>query len=159
MEQNLIVTQIGVVHVDEEGYRIEVAPMYREALKGLEGFSYINILWWFSKCDHAANRKVFVEKQPYQKGPSELGVFATRSPSRPNPLALTAAYITYIDQEKGIIGLAYLDAFDLSPVLDIKPYTPSVDRVESPSVLAWCAHWPSCVETGGDFNWNDEFNF
>ena len=63
-----------------------------------------------------------------------MGTFATRSPERPNPIALTPAYVTYIDHENGIIGLAYIDANDGTPVVDIKPYTPSLDRVESPEV-------------------------
>ncbi len=88
-----------------------------------------------------------------------MGTFATRSPRRPNPIALSCACVTYIDVEHGIVGLSYIDAHDQSPVLDIKPYTPSIDRVEVPQVPQWCSHWPSNVETSGDFNWEAEFNF
>ena len=99
------------------------------------------------------------EEKPYTKGPDTLGVFATRSPQRPNPLALSCAYVTYMDADKGILGLSYIDADDGSPVLDIKPYTPSLDRVEHVEVPAWCAHWPKCVEESGEFDWESEFNF
>ncbi len=61
--------------------------------------------------------------------------------------------------ENGVIGLAYIDADDKSPVLDIKPYTPSLDRVEQPEVPIWCKHWPKNVETSGDFDWESEFTF
>jgi tRNA (Thr-GGU) A37 N-methylase len=99
------------------------------------------------------------EAKPYTKGPDTLGTFATRSPQRPNPIALSCTHVTYIDVDSGIIGLAYIDADDQSPVLDIKPYTPSLDRVEAPAVPAWCKPWPNNVDTRGEFDWESEFNF
>ena len=75
-----------------------------------------------------------------------MGIFATRSPIRPNPIALTAVEKLHIDYEKGVVQIAYIDANDGSPVLDIKPYTPSLDRIEAPEVPAWCAHWPKSLE-------------
>ena len=86
-----------------------------------------------------------------------LGTFATRSPERPNPIALSCAGVTYL--KEGRIGLDYLDAEAGSPVLDLKPYIPSLDRVEAPGVPDWCSHWPSSVETSGDFDWGAEFRF
>lgn len=155
----LTVKQIGTAHADEHGFWIELNPEYREAMTGLEGFEYLNIFWWFDRCDNPQSRSVLTEKQPYSKGPALLGAFATRSPERPNPIALTCAQVTYLELEKGIIGLAYFDALDHSPILDIKPYTPSLDRVEHPGVPDWCAHWPKNVETSGEFDWSAEFNF
>jgi len=61
--------------------------------------------------------------------------------------------------DNGVIGLAYIDADDQSPVLDIKPYTPSLDRAETPRVPEWCGHWPKNVESSSDFDWESEFNF
>jgi len=60
-----------------------------------------------------------------------FGLFATRSPKRPNPIGLSVMRITHVDVETGVITLAGCDAFDGTPVLDIKPYLPSVDMVES----------------------------
>lgn len=159
MENNFAVKQIGVIRADGNRFRLELSPAYKEALVGLEGFSYIHILWWFDGCDNPADRGVLSEEKPYTKGPDVLGTFATRAPQRPNPIALSCAYVTYVDVERGIIGLAYTDANDQSPVLDIKPYTPSFDRVEAPEVPAWCKHWPNNVETSGNFDWESEFNF
>lgn len=159
MENNFTVKQIGVICADESGFRMEIAPEYKDLLVGLDGFSYINILWWFSGCDNEKDRSVLSEAKPYTKGPDTIGAFTTRSPQRPNPIALSCAYVTYIDADNGIVGLAYIDADDQSPVLDIKPYTPSLDRVEEPEVPAWCKHWPNNVETSGDFDWASEFNF
>lgn len=52
-----------------------------------------------------------------------------------------------------------IDANDNTPVLDIKPYTPSFDRVETPGVPVWCSEWPKSTEASGCFNWEQVFNF
>lgn len=156
---NFTLQQIGTARQGADGFYIELDKKYLPALKGLEGFGYIQVLWWFDGCDNARSRNILTLDKPYKNAPDTLGVFATRSPQRPNPIALSAAFVTGIDTESGRIYLAWLDAEDGTPVLDIKPYTPSVDRVESPAVPSWCAHWPKNVETSGDFDWADEFNF
>jgi len=139
--------------------RLELEKSYVPALAGIDGFSHINVLWWFSERDgiRAGNR--LTERSPYKNSPSVMGVFATRSPERPSPIALSCAEVTYVDRAQSIIGLAYIDAYDGTPVLDIKPYTPSLDRVENPSVPSWCAHWPKSFEESGSFDWESEFNF
>lgn len=154
-----MVKQIGTVCCREDGFLIKIEPEYRAALTGLAGFGYIQVLWWFDACDNSTSRAKLTERKPYRKGPALLGVFATRSPERPNPIALSPAAVTFIDDENGEIGLAWLDANDGTPVLDIKPYMPSVDRVETPVVPDWCAHWPENVEASGDFAWEKEFLF
>lgn len=159
MKQNMTLWQIGVIRADERGFRLELAPAYRKGLIGLDGFSHLNLLWWFSGCADDAARMPLCEEKPYAKGPDCLGVFATRSPRRPNPIALSCCGITYVDLDNGVVGLDYIDAYDQSPLLDLKPYTPSVDRVEAPSVPDWCGHWPRCTEQSGDFDWEAEFNF
>jgi len=82
-----------------------------------------------------------------------------RSPVRPNPIELSIVDIISIDYEIGLIETSYIDAFDGSDILDIKPYTPSVDRIENPKVPKWCSHWPKCIESSEKFDWNSEFNF
>lgn len=67
--------------------------------------------------------------------------------------------ITHIDYDNGRIYITYIDAMNNSSILDIKPYTPSIDRVENPNVPNWCSHWPLSYEKSGDFNWEDEFLF
>lgn len=158
MEQ-FIVNPIGRVRITQEGMLIEVDKKYSPALKELDGFSHVNVIWWFNDCNNEDARSILEVSAPYKNGPSTMGVFATRSPVRPNPVALTTAQILYIDLEKGIIGIAYIDANDNTPVIDLKPYTPSFDRVESPGVPGWCRHWPNSIEESGDFDWENEFNF
>ncbi|MDO4540359.1 MAG: SAM-dependent methyltransferase [Syntrophomonadaceae bacterium] len=155
----MTVKTIGEVFVTDDDAGIILKREYLPAMTGLEGFSHIQLLWWFNGCDNDECRASVTEKRPYHNGPEELGVFATRSPLRPNPIALSCAGVTYIDHDNGVIGLAYVDADHGSPVLDIKPYTPSLDRVESPRVPDWCAHWPQSCEESGDFDWESEFNF
>lgn len=150
---------IGRTFADETGFGIKLESEYKKAMEGLEGFSHIQVIWWFSECDDEESRNKLIEKKPYKKAPALLGVFATRSPERPNPIAVSASFVTSIERKNGIIRLAWLDAFDGTPVLDIKPYTPSTDRVESPEVPEWCRHWPKNIEASADFSWEEEFNF
>ena len=154
-----MVHPIGKVRTSEEGTLIELEKEYIPALKSLEGFGHADILWWFDGCDDEENRSVLEAESPYKQGPDTMGIFATRSPQRPNPIALSVAEILYIDHEAGAIYIAYTDARQGSPVLDLKPYTPSLDRVEHPQVPDWCGHWPRSLEESGDFDWENEFNF
>lgn len=155
----IILKPIGKIVNNQAEIHIALNKSYLPALEGLDGFSHIQVLWWFSNCDTEASRGKLAEKCPYTHGPAVLGTFATRSPERPNPLALSCVQVTYIDKQNAVIGLAYIDADNDSPVLDIKPYVPSLDRVESPSVPQWCKHWPKCCEESGYFDWESEFNF
>lgn len=150
---------IGKICVSGGETRLELAPAYAPALEGLDGFGYVQVLWWFDRCDTPQQRAILTERQPYVRGPGVMGTFATRSPQRPNPIALSTAYVTCIDHSRAAVGLAYIDAADGSPLLDIKPYTPSLDRAGTPAVPGWCAHWPGCLEDSGGFGWESEFNF
>ena len=150
---------IGKIINNKDKVYIELDPKYSKGLKGLEGYSHIQVLWWANGCDNEESRNNLIEKKPYKKGPDEIGVFATRSPQRPNPIAVSNVDISYVDSEKGIIGLYYIDAFDGTQVIDLKPYVPSVDRIEKPKTPDWCNHWPKSYEESGNFDWGAEFNF
>lgn len=149
---------IGRVVNKEDGVYLALDKKYAPALQGLDQFGYVQVTWWFDGCDNPAERGKLSEQKPYTHGPDILGTFATRSPSRPNPLAVSTAKLIWLDQEKAQLGLAYIDAQNGSPVLDIKPYQPSLDRVNYPVVPAWCASWPKDVESSADFDWDAEFN-
>lgn len=150
---------IGKVKNNENGTFIELEPAYIAGLAALDGFSHIQVLWWFSDFADERSRSILQTAQPYKGAPETMGVFATRSPLRPNPLALTATEILNADYENGILQVAFLDANDNTPVLDIKPYTPSLDRVEAPEVPDWCSAWPKSTEDSGSFDWESVFNF
>ncbi len=155
----LNVKPIGYVKCQGGRFFIELNKEYIPALKELNSFSHINVLWWFNQLDKEEYRSILEVKAPYKNAPSTMGVFSTRSPMRPNPIALTACQIISIDEQYGCIDLAYIDAEDNSPVLDIKPYTPSLDIVSNFRVPDWCAHWPKSLEESGEFNWEEVFNF
>ena len=148
---------IGRVDVDEDGFSIAVEEPFRDALVGLEGFSHINVLWWFSLLDEPEYRAVTTAEKPYRDAPDQLGIFATRSPLRPNPLALSAVPVLSIEVGAGIVRVPYLDAEPGSPVLDIKPYHPAVDRIRDVSVPSWCATWPEWYEDSMTFDWSAVF--
>ena len=107
--------------------RIVFEPAYRnvEALRGLEGFSHLWLIWEFS-----ANRKTAGEWQPTVRPPRlggnrHMGVFATRSPFRPNPLGLSCVEFEAIDYNASdgpVIIVKGADLMDGTPIYDIKPY-------------------------------------
>ncbi|BBF45100.1 hypothetical protein lbkm_3859 [Lachnospiraceae bacterium KM106-2] len=151
--------EIGKIKVEGESMFLQIYEPYRKGTRGLKEFSHIDILWWFDRCDNEESRRVLEIPKPYQKAPDTLGVFATRSPQRPNPIALSVVQILYMDEEQGRIYVTFIDALDGSSILDLKPYTPSLDRVNEPEVPSWCSHWPDCYEKSGEFNWEEEFLF
>lgn len=150
---------IGKIVNKEGNICIRLDQRYAAGLTGLKGYSHVQVLWWADGCDNDRDRNTLVEEKPYKHGPDKIGIFALRSPERPNPIAVSSTDIAYIDEENGIIGLYYIDAFDGTEVIDIKPYTPSLDRIENPEIPTWCSHWPKSYEESGSFDWESEFNF
>ena len=148
---------IGQVRAGPDGHALQIAPEYRPALDGLETFSHILVLWWSHYLDTPEQRSVLVAEQPYRNAPATLGVFATRSPLRPNPVCVSIAPLLRVDQENGLVIVPWIDAEDGTPVLDIKPYHPSSDRVREVQLPEWCRHWPEWYEESGEFDWEAEF--
>jgi tRNA-Thr(GGU) m(6)t(6)A37 methyltransferase TsaA len=153
----LNLSPVGKVIARNGDFAIQISAPYLPALKGLAGFSHLNVLWWSHFLDAPDLRAQTVVNQPYQKGPAELGIFATRSPMRPNPICLSVAPVIHVDETSGLIHLAYIDAEDGTPVLDVKPYLPCSDRVRQVSTPAWNSHWPQCFEDSAEFDWEAEF--
>jgi tRNA-Thr(GGU) m(6)t(6)A37 methyltransferase TsaA len=143
-------TPIGYARGPEGGYRIEILAAYRPALKNLEHFSHLHLFWWASEHDNEKDRQTLVEPLPYADG-IEAGVFACRSPARPNPMAVSLCPIIDVEKEAGIVRVAYFDAFDNTPVLDLKPYIPVNDRVKTVQVPQWFETWPDWYEDGEEF--------
>ena len=120
--------QSGLVK-DAQGM-IEFLPQFRskEALRGLEGYSHIWILWGFS----ASNKEHWAATvtPPRLGGRKRMGVFATRSPFRPNPIGMSVVKLEEIifDENKGyLLRVSGVDMLDKTPVYDIKPYLPYAD--------------------------------
>ena len=97
-------------------------PEYRspEALRGLDGFSHLWLIWGFSANRHGEWQPTV--RPPRLGGNERMGVFATRSPYRPNPLGLSCVEIERIDMETATIYVRGADLMDGTPIYDIKPY-------------------------------------
>ena len=105
-----------------------LSPDYAKAepLEGLEGFSHLWVIFVFDRCDGQAKLSV---RPPRLGGNANIGVFASRSPFRPNNLGLSVLKIESIDKQHGEISVSGLDLVNDTPIIDIKPYVPYVDAV------------------------------
>jgi tRNA-Thr(GGU) m(6)t(6)A37 methyltransferase TsaA len=142
------VRPIGYVRRASGQTTLEIQEQFRPALKELEQFSHVQVLWWFSAFDDEMYRQVTQsEHAPYEA--PVLGVFACRSPVRPNPIALTTAELLGVNQDDGKVQIGNIDAFDGTPILDLKAYVPSCDRVKDVRVPQWAADWPEWLPDEG----------
>ena len=115
--------------------RIVFEPEYRvrEAFRGLDGFSYIWVIWEFSKSKPKAGESEHwspTVRPPRLGGNRRMGVFATRSPFRPNNIGLSSLKLEKIDHddpEGPVLLVSGVDMIDGTPVFDIKPYIPYSD--------------------------------
>lgn len=116
--------------VDELEAKIIFEPQYRipEAFRGLEGYSHIWLLWQFSEC--ADKEWSPTVRPPRLGGNKRMGVFASRSPFRPNSIGLSCVKLISIDEteEYGtVLTVSGADLLDGTPIIDVKPYLPYVD--------------------------------
>lgn len=107
-------------------------PAYRnpDALRGLEGYSHLWLIWGFSM--HGKGGWSPMVRPPRLGGNTRVGVFASRSPNRPNPLGLSCVRLLRINRDTAngdILCIGGADMMDGTPVFDIKPYLPYADSV------------------------------
>ena len=100
---------------------VEIAPEFRDGLQGLSAASHVVLLTWL----HHAPRNLIVQKPRHAS--EAKGVFALRSPARPNPLGLHVPALVALDEAAGLLTLDAIDVLDGTPVVDIKPYFASID--------------------------------
>ncbi|PLL13026.1 tRNA (N6-threonylcarbamoyladenosine(37)-N6)-methyltransferase TrmO [Tabrizicola sp. TH137] len=101
--------------------RLEIDAPYRPALTGLAPGDALILLYWTGR----ARRDLAIQSPRHKPAPT--GTFALRSPARPNPIALGVVRLLSVDQATGLLGIDATDAFDGTPLLDIKPFLPGVD--------------------------------
>ncbi len=111
--------------------RIVFEPKYRnpDALRGIEGYSHLWLLWHFSEAKGDGSFRPTV-RPPRLGGNVRMGVFATRSPYRPNPIGLSSVRLVGVeetDSEGLVLIVEGADLLDGTPVFDIKPYLPTAD--------------------------------
>ncbi|MCP4020619.1 MAG: SAM-dependent methyltransferase [Desulfobacteraceae bacterium] len=136
---------IGHVNASEDAFSLQIYEDYRNALKKTDQFSHILVFWWVTKQDNEKSRAILETPLPYADN-MNAGVFACRSEYRPNPIAVTVCAILDMDWEKGVINVPYMDAFDKTPIVDIKPYIPVSDRVREAAAAPWMETWPQWYE-------------
>jgi len=132
---------IGVVEkAGEREARLRVFPEFCAGLKGICDFSHLIILYWMHLRDNAEERKTLRVFPKRHAANVETGVFACRSPSRPNPIGLSVVELVKI--EGCILTVKELDATEGSPIVDIKPYLPRSDSVPEAHVPEWTLQGP-----------------
>lgn len=120
--QSGLVVELEATIVFESEYRIP------EALRGLEEYSHIWLLWQFSEC--ADKEWSPTVRPPRLGGNKRMGVFATRSPFRPNPIGLSCVKLLSVEKTEKygfVLRVSGADLLDGTPIYDIKPYLPYVD--------------------------------
>jgi len=120
--------QSGLIDTLEADIVFEPAYRNPSALRGLEGFSHVWLVWGFSQAVRTAWSPTV--RPPRLGGNTRMGVFATRSPYRPNPIGLSCVKLVSItsDSPKGpILRVCGADLMDGTPIWDIKPYLPYAD--------------------------------
>jgi len=137
---NIALEPVGRVERRDGKIFVEVEPAYTEALDGIEGFSRIWVIYWFHGNDTPEKRRTLKVHPRYNPANPLTGVFATRSPDRPNLLGLSACRLVRRDGNR--LEVEDLDAWDGSPLLDIKPYLPQFDAFPQTTIPTWAAGKP-----------------
>ncbi|MDQ1279669.1 MAG: tRNA (adenine37-N6)-methyltransferase [Thermoproteota archaeon] len=141
MENEAKLKFIGSVEENDDLVaKIRIFPEFCEALFGLNNFSHVIILYWLHHRDNEENRRTLKVTPRHHLGAPETGVFACRSPSRPNPIGLCVSEIMKV--EGCILVLKELDVDAETPIIDIKPYIPRADSVPEAKVPEWTSHGP-----------------
>ena len=126
---------IGRVHKEDGKTFLEIDARYEDGLLGLDGFSHVHVFWWFDRNDTPEKRKVLRVHPRGNRNNPLTGVFATRSPARPNLIALTTCRIERIEGRR--VYLDKIDAFAGTPVIDLKPYITGIDRAADVRLPDW----------------------
>ena len=105
----------------QEVVELEIFPEFEAGLKDIETCSHLIVLYWLDQ----AKRDVLITTTPHDAEPH--GVFATRSPNRPNPIAFQV--VKLLERKLNRLKVIGLDAFDGTPLLDLKPYSAELDSV------------------------------
>lgn len=129
----------SIRHFKREGWEsviseIVLDPQYSEALDGIEDYSHILVLFWISRLQ-PAQRKI---KKIHPKSRPDLplvGIFATRTQYRPNPIGLTL--VKLISRDKNVLKVKGLDALQGTPIIDIKPISPRHEFLRKYRIPKW----------------------
>jgi tRNA-Thr(GGU) m(6)t(6)A37 methyltransferase TsaA len=147
-EQTFHMQPIGYVRRSAEGVQLDILEPFRPALRQLDCFSHVMVFWWADRHDNDESRSILQTEPPYARG-KVTGVFATRAEYRPNPIAMTTCKLSAVDETSGIVRVADIDAYDGTPIVDLKAYFPVCDRVREAHIPEWLSDWPEWMPEGG----------
>jgi len=135
--RQFVVSSIGSVAKADGKTTIVLEKQYQPGLLGLEGFSHVYVYWWFDRNDTLEKRAILQihPSPPGNKAHPLTGVFATRSPFRPNLIGMTLCKIVSV--KDNVIEIDGIDAFPDTPVLDIKPHVPRFDCAPGATIPWW----------------------
>lgn len=145
-ESVFYINQIGTFHRKGNDTYLKIKEEYWQA--GLTDCSHIIFLWWFHKFDEEKYRRCVECNPPYENA-KRSGIFATRSPVRPNPIAMSVAKMMQI-KEKGFISIHDAECFDQTPIIGIWPYNAKQDRRLDVILPEWLRHWPKWLDDRGN---------
>jgi tRNA-Thr(GGU) m(6)t(6)A37 methyltransferase TsaA len=128
---------IGHVVKNNTDIFLVINPDIWDATTHIDLFSHLIVLWWIHERDTKEDRSTLISYPPRNKGEEASGVFSSRSPSRPNPIGHTIVKLLEVDAKYSRLKIDHMDAKHNSPIIDIKPYLPSSDRVDEPRVASW----------------------
>jgi tRNA-Thr(GGU) m(6)t(6)A37 methyltransferase TsaA len=126
---------IGKVEKKGAAVRLRIFDEYTDGLLGLDEWSHVNVFYWFDQNDTPQQRRVLRIHPRGDKQNPLTGVFACRAPMRPNLIALSVSKIVSV--QGNLITLDELDAFDGTPILDLKPFVPPDAPAKDVRVPAW----------------------
>jgi len=116
-----------------------------EALDGIDGFSHILIIFYLHKVGEERRSRLKVHPQGRKELPL-TGVFATRSPVRPNPIGVTV--VKLLERRENVLKVLGLDAYDGTPVLDVKPYLRRDDLLKEATIPDWLLYLRKLRDSG-----------
>jgi tRNA-Thr(GGU) m(6)t(6)A37 methyltransferase TsaA len=137
-ENQFTIRPIGSVYKANGRTTMVLRKEVRPALKGLNGFSHVWVLWWLNRSDTPEKRST-VQVHPRGNINNPLtGVFACRTPLRPNPIALSLCRVLSV--KNNVVEIDRIDAFANTPILDLKPYIPEYDSAKA-STPNWVGNY------------------
>ena len=144
------VQSIGAVDRIDGRSVIVLDRKYQAGLLGLERFTHVWVFWWFDRNDTTAQRSILQVHPRGHRGNPLTGVFATRSPARPNLIAMSLCKIVSV--KENVVTVESIDAFPGTPVLDLKPFAPGIDSASGARGPDWArpgaagTHAPAATE-------------
>ena len=147
-QETYLMFPIGTIRRNGEEIHLEIDEAARPGLAQLDHFSHVMVFWWAEFFDNEESRAILQMEPPYAGG-QLTGVFASRSPFRPNPVMMTTCKLLEVDEEQGILKVADIDAFDGTRIVDLKAYFPVCDRVQETHIPEWLSDWPEWMPENG----------